>query len=487
MRNSIFRKYLLLTSCIMLLSFLVMGSVMYVSMSQYWSEDKFDSLKKTAMLSSNATSRSITKTDDNAYQISSDAQYLYALQDQTLGADIFVARSTGEIIAESNLTDGDLVGKQISESIMQKAIAGTLSEVSTLDNIYPDNQYVVGVPLVYTDPSTDEFIPIGAVFVTSTARTMTSIRQDIIQMCIISAIFAAAISFIFSGAMTYRMVLPLREMSAAAASFAKGDFSRRVRVRSDDEVGELAESFNNMASSLSASENMNRSFVANVSHELKTPMTTISGFIDGILDGTIPPEKQDYYLKIVSSEVKRLSRLVHSMLDLSRIDSGKMQLHRVRFDIRDTVVDTMLSFEALINQRHIQIEGLEDCESVFVDGDPDLIHQVVYNLVENAVKFVDDSGTISVAISRAENNVGVIIRNTGAGIAPEEQPLIFGRFYKTDKSRSHDKNGMGLGLYLVRTIIQMHGGDITVRSTEGKYCEFEFYLPLTPAVPAEQI
>ena len=147
----------------------------------------------------------------------------------------------------------------------------------------------------------------------------------------------------------------------------------------------------------------------------------------------------------------------------------------------------MISFESLIDQRHIHIEGLEDCESVFVDGDPDLIHQVIYNLVENAVKFVDDSGTISVGISHAENDVGVKIRNTGAGIAPEEQSLVFGRFYKTDKSRSHDKNGMGLGLYLVRTIIQMHGGEITLNSVEGQFCEFEFHLPIEPAVPAEQV
>jgi Signal transduction histidine kinase len=487
MRNSIFKKYLLVSSCIMLLSFLVMGGVMYVSMSNYWSADKFDSLKKTATFSSHAAARQITQSNDGSYQISSDAQYLFALQDQTLDADIFIARSSGDIVVESNLVNGQLVGHKVPDSVMQKALAGTYSDISTLGDIYPDKQYIVGVPLTYTDSLTNSSSTIGVVFVTSTARTITAFRQDIIQMCIISTIFAAAVSFIFSGAMTYRMVLPLREMSAAAASFAKGDFSQRVRVRSNDEVGELAQAFNNMASSLSASENMNRSFVANVSHELKTPMTTISGFIDGILDGTIPPEKQKYYLRIVSSEVKRLSRLVRSMLDLSRIDSGKMQLHRIRFDIRDTIVETMLSFESLIDQRHIHIEGLEDCESVFVDGDPDLIHQVVYNLVENAVKFVDDAGTISVALSHAENDICVKIRNTGAGIAPEEQPLIFGRFYKTDKSRSHDKNGMGLGLYLVRTIIQMHGGDITVQSVEGEYCEFEFHLPIEPAVSAEQV
>ena len=262
MRNSIFKKYLLVSSCIMLLSFLVMGGVMYVSMSNYWSADKFDSLKKTATFSSHAAARQITQSNDGSYQISSDAQYLFALQDQTLDADIFIARSSGDIVVESNLVNGQLVGHKVPDSVMQKALAGTYSDISTLGDIYPDKQYIVGVPLTYTDSLTNSSSTIGVVFVTSTARTITAFRQDIIQMCIISTIFAAAVSFIFSGAMTYRMVLPLREMSAAAASFAKGDFSQRVRVRSNDEVGELAQAFNNMASSLSASENMSAEVAA---------------------------------------------------------------------------------------------------------------------------------------------------------------------------------------------------------------------------------
>jgi signal transduction histidine kinase len=274
------------------------------------------------------------------------------------------------------------------------------------------------------------------------------------------------------------MVMPLREMSAAAVAFGKGDFTRRVPVRGHDEISELAVAFNNMATSLAESENINRSFVANVSHELKTPMTTIAGFINGILDGTIAPAQQKHYLRIVSSEVMRLSRLVQSMLNLSRIDSGKMILRQSEFDLQQVVFDTMLSFEGLITGRNISVEGMEDCQSVRVSGDADLLHQVVYNLVENAVKFTNAGGTITVSLRERNGCAQVIIRNTGAGIAQEELPLVFERFYKTDKSRSNDKNGMGLGLYIVRTIIQLHGGEIEVRSRENEYCEFEFRIPV---------
>ena len=226
-----------------------------------------------------------------------------------------------------------------------------------------------------------------------------------------------------------------------------------------------------------------RQFITDAGHELKTPMTTIAGFIDGILDGTIPKEQEDKYLHIVSDEVKRLSRLVKSMLDLSRIDSGEMQLHPTNFDITNTIVTTLLTFEQKIDEKGIEIRGLEEARPQMVLGDQDLLHQVVYNLIENAVKFTNDGGAISVQVSDSIDRTTVVIENTGPGIAPEDLPMIFERFYKTDKSRSRDKNGMGLGLYIVRTILKLHGGDIAVRSAVGQFCRFEFYIPKPQEAP----
>ena len=193
-------------------------------------------------------------------------------------------------------------------------------------------------------------------------------------------------------------------------------------MTSTDELGQLALSFNNMANSLTNSEGMRRSFIANVSHELKTPMTTIAGFIDGILDGTIPQGEQKKYLEVVSSEVKRLSRLVKSMLDLSRIDSGEMKIHPAEFDITHTIVTALLTFEQRIDERRLEIQGLEDLGPLQVWGDQDLLHQVVYNLIENAVKFTDEGGTISFLVTDGIDRTTVVIQNTGPGIARRTCP-----------------------------------------------------------------
>ena len=224
-------------------------------------------------------------------------------------------------------------------------------------------------------------------------------------------------------------------------------------------------------------ETMQRSFIANVSHELKTPMTTIAGFLDGILDGTIPPEKQAQYMQIVSNEVKRLSRLVHSILNLSRIDSGEVKMNTVRFDLTDVVGTVLVSSEQRIEDKGLHITGMEECGKMEMFGDYDLMSQVLYNLLDNAIKFTNEGGDIDIRLHSGEGRIYVKIRNTGAGIPADEMPRIFQKFYKSDRSRSLDKNGMGLGLYIVKSIIRLHGGEVAVRSVEGEFTEFSFWVP----------
>lgn len=487
MKGSLFKKYLSISSGIIAVTFTIMAAVISVSVSQYWVREKLDTLTNSARSLSAIAGYKTARNDSDSYTLNASTQYVLNSIIPNVGADAFVTDVNGKVIVEAVQT-GRPELTDIGAEAVTAAMTSGYSGVSSLNGLYSSDQYVSGVPLSFTDTDGSRTV-IGAVFLVASADSFRAFRADIVQMCVIAAIFAAAISFLFTGAMTYRMVMPLREMSAAAVAFGKGDFSQRVTVRGNDEMSELATAFNNMATSLAESENVSRSFIANVSHELKTPMTTISGFINGILDGTIPPDKRDYYLRIVSNEVLRLSRLVRSMLDLSRIDSGKMKLRRVDFNLKDTAIDTMLSFETLIDDRKIRVDGMEDCCDVTVNGDPDLMHQVVYNLVENAVKFTNPGGTITVHVFEQNGYAHMRIRNTGAGISQEELPLVFERFYKTDKSRSNDKNGMGLGLYIVRTIIQLHGGEIEVRSRENEYCEFEFYIPVQgapeQAVPAK--
>lgn len=487
MQKSLFGKYLRVTMVIVLASFIVLGSVMMFVFSQYTKSDKRKLLMQNASSMASITSV-VDITNNGAPELLKVFVRTFSLN---IDADIFVTDLEGNVLfgayanSTSNIGANFTPQTQISADIVKCASEGSYTGDGRKNGIYDTPYYVVGVPLYsVAETSSSEAggenstrVPVGAVFAAINAASLTEYQFAALQMFLIAAAAAFILAFVVVGLFSYRLVKPLRQMSAAAKSFGDGDFSIRVPVTSNDEIGQLATAFNNMADSLSGSESMNRSFVANVSHELKTPMTTIAGFIDGILDGTIPPERQSHYLHIVSDEVKRLSRLVRTMLNLSRIDNGELKLRPNDFDISETVLSTVLTFEKSIDEKKIDIRGLDTLQPMQVHGDEDLLHQVVYNLVENAVKFTNTEGYISFNVSDSIDRIVVTIENSGSGIQSDELPLVFEKFYKTDKSRSQDKNGMGLGLYLVRTIIKLHGGDISVSSVVNEYTRFSFYIP----------
>ena len=281
--------------------------------------------------------------------------------------------------------------------------------------------------------------------------------------------------------MARRQSSPLRDMARAASDFGHGRFDARVSVDSASplEVQELALAFNNMASSLQKSEYQRQEFVANVSHELKTPMTTIAGYVDGMLDGTIPPEKHAHYMQMVSGETKRLSRLVRSMLEISRMQDQETippeQLSR--FDVCECVGQVLFTFEQKIVTKALEVDVSFPEHSLYTQADNDAITQVVYNLLDNAVKFCPEQGMLNVTIREGGGKIYVSVGNDGKTIPPEELPLLFDRFHKTDKSRTENRDGWGLGLYIVKNIIGLHGENISVTSHNGR-TEFTFTLPL---------
>ena len=482
MKKTLFRKYLKITSLIILVSFLCLGSVMVVFVSRYWNMERRELLLQNAHGVSNIAATSLLKEDKNTFTIDGNRmeEFVSAFS-ENIDACILVTDVDGKIVMSHNdvrlQANVDGTSTTLDKNILDYVIRnGQYYGKTDLGGYFGEKYGVAGVPIVVTNENGVE-TTIGAAFAASSLAAVTGFQAEVIKMFFLAGIAAFMVAFGVTWLYSYRMTRPLRTMCDATKSFAMGDFSVRVPVFSDDEVGELAKAFNQMAETLANSESMNRNFIANVSHELKTPMTTISGFIDGIIDGTIPPEKEQYYLGIVSTEVKRLSRLVKTMLDLSRIDSGKMVLRRARFDISNTIFVALLSFESKIDEKKIEIRGLEDSQPIFVDGDPDMIHQVLYNLLENAVKFTNVNGYIEIHAVEEPERVTVSIRNSGPGISPDDVKMIFDRFYKTDKSRSQDKNGMGLGLYIVKTMVQLHGGEIHVESVENEYTLFEFWIP----------
>ncbi len=477
MQKTLFKKYLRITTGIILISFLILSTVMILSVSDYWRTDRRNILRKSADSVASIAASSVITVESNQYRLDGARMQAFAMTfAQNIDSDIFIVTPSGTPLLIAYGSGGDVdASKPISPDIMSKALKGRYTTEDTMGGVYSTKHYVVGVPIVVN--TAKDHAVIGAVFAAYDISSLNVFRAEIARNLTFSALAAFLIAFCVVWLFTLRLVKPLQKMAAAARAFGEGDFSVRVPVTTSDEIGQLALAFNNMADSLASSESASRNFVANVSHELKTPMTTIAGFIDGILDGTIPPEKQKHYLGIVSQEVKRLSRLVRTMLDLSRIDSGSLHLRPARFDITNTVLVALLSFEQKIEEKKIEVRGIEDAESIFVDADPDLIHQVVYNLIDNAVKFTNEGGYIEIHLAQNAARTTVKIENSGQGVAPDELPLIFDRFYKTDKSRSQDKNGMGLGLYLVKTIIRQHGGDITASSVQNQFCRFEFWLP----------
>ena len=251
-----------------------------------------------------------------------------------------------------------------------------------------------------------------------------------------------------------------------------------VGGRNTIEMDELAQAFNTMAESLAKSETRRQEFVANVSHELKTPMTTIAGFLDGMLDGTIPPEQHKHYMQIVSDEVRRLSRLVRSMLEISRLQSqGISEEKKRRFDLGETIGQVLISFEQRVSRKNLRVDVELPDRPVWTRADPDSITQVIYNLTDNAIKFCNPGGMLSIRLTTEGNKARVTVQNTGPTVSPEELPLLFDRFHKADKSRSADREGVGLGLYIVKTILNSHGEDISVTSENG-LTAFTFTLPL---------
>lgn len=477
-RQTIFKKYLYISMFVILIGFTLLGVMIVFFVTQNWELERWETLKN------NATTISLSVTDSAEFssgEITFEPKERKILEgtmrtlSNGLNSDIIITDTSGEILLCSENAVGIDSKTQIDQGLVERAINGDFSKISHFGGIYENKYYIVGVPIQIMQD--DKLVSIGAVFVTSPASHYREYVITLVKIFCSAGIVTFALIFCFVGIFSYQLTKPLRQMEKAAKAFGRGDFSIRVHVKSKDEIGELARAFNSMADSLAASEGMRRAFVANVSHELKTPMTTIAGFIDGILDGTIPHEREKYYLNIVTVEVKRLSRLVTSMLALSRIDSGELKMVTKKFDISSTVLNTFLTFEQKIDERKINIIGLEDSQPIFIEGDPDMIHQVVYNLVENATKFTNNGGDIKVSVEEEGSDVWVSITNTGPGIPPEQIGFVFDRFYKTDKSRSHDKNGMGLGLYLVKTIIRLHGGEITAESVVDKYTTFRFRLP----------
>lgn len=474
MRHKLFKKQLaaiILIVCFSLSSVLVILTFVF---NNYFTTEKYTSLQKSC----NSVSDFVKHTTNSSENYDKYSFY-YIIKNisNVSGFTLYIADNSGTIAicsCDEWKTEGrcEHTGFQIDIASIETVMSQE-KPISTLGKLFTTPHYASAEVL-----KNNSGTKIGYVIAADSMSEITSFMKQVSKIYLLSIIFPLLLTFAAFSFMTYRIVKPLRLMSEAAKAMSKGDFSRRIPVMRDDEIGQLAVSFNQMTNSLARLEETRKSFIANVSHELKTPMTTISGFIDGIMDGTIEPDKQNYYLQIVHDEVKRLSRMVESMLSVSRLESNEFVLKKEQFNLREQVLNVVIAQEQRIEKRNLQIIGLDTLPDVTLEADKDLIHRVVYNLVDNAVKFTDEGGKITFNINCSSKNVTFKIENTGKGIPQNELPYVFERFYKVDKSRSFNKESTGLGLYIVKTIIKNHGGVISVSSIENQFTAFEFTLPL---------
>ena len=391
------------------------------------------------------------------------------------GQQIFISNAQGYIISCCDAQPAcEHIGTALDPSLTAALPrTGSAAFMDTLGGLFREEHYTV---VSAVTGKSGELI--AHLFVSRDTRSALSAWKAMLPMLFMVSMVVLVLALLFGFASSRQLMQPLREMADAARRFGRGDLSVRLEVNHEDEMGALIDSFNKMADSLEVAEERRSEFIANVSHELRTPMTTIAGFADGILDGTIPPESEKKYLQTISSETKRLSRLVRSMLELSRLQSGDpTELLSESFDISEVLRLTLISFADKIESRGLDVDFQVPEEPILVKGNADAITQVVYNLFDNAVKFSREKTQLGISLWKDTAKAYVSVRNHGYTIPESEIPLLFDRFHKSDRSRSQDRDGVGLGLYIVKTILNNHGEDIAVTSRQG-VTDFVFTLAL---------
>jgi len=482
MFKSVFAKYITAFILIIFISFSMMLSIIVSLVNNYSVNIRAEIVKSAARSAESYLTLRLEETEEYELRefILTHYEDVINVVDSVVancdGVSLMLADKNGNLILYSHPERSGYFQTAISlptEMRVQLTAKQDSQSVGTLSGVF-DSAYIS-----YATPVLDEDLNYcGAVIASTSGNAVETLLNKMIKTIFISSLWILIAVLIAVYFITEMVTGPLREMNKAAKKFGSGKFDVRVPVRGNDEVAELAKAFNNMATSLENFETTRNTFMANVAHDLRTPMTTISGFIDNILIGAIPKESEAYYLGIIKEEVKRLSRLVSSLLDITRLQAGDRKLVMADFDICELARLILISFEQKIDSKKLNVEFECEDERMIANADRDAIYQILYNICDNAVKFASVGGNYRIRIKNADKKrLLVSVYNTGEGISPDDYPYIFERFYKADKSRGIDKNGVGLGMYIARTIIEAHGEKIWVESKQHEFCEFFFTLP----------
>ncbi len=449
------------------LAFLTVSTFTTRRTYRYMREQEADSLYREAKtIASDYASSYYSNTMTLA-----DVQGHLAAMDSYLDAPIWIVNPQGEILINSRAATEGQILKEV-EHFTITSFGTRYYQTGTFFGTLEQESLTVYSPIIIN------YKVRGYVMIHKPLYQITQYGDEFLNICYTTFAIIFLCAFLLLGLFTRTVYVPIRKITKAADDYAAGNFDTKIRIRSNDELSYLAASLNYMASELNTLEDDQRKFIANVSHDFRSPLTSIKGYIEAIMDGTIPYEMQDKYLNIILVETERLNKLTQSMLELNKYGSHGVMLDMADFDINNIIKMTVQSFEGTCLKKKISFELILTGQALFVTADMSKIQQVLYNLIDNAIKFSRPDSSITIETTERNDKVFVSVKDTGIGIPKESIKKIWERFYKTDSSRGKDKRGTGLGLAIVKEIIQAHNENINVISTEGVGTEFIFTLAL---------
>lgn len=390
--------------------------------------------------------------------------------DKYLDASTWIVDKSGKIIIVSGEENMAQIGQPILHKALQKVYEKEIVRIeSGFEQYFKEPVLSVGYPLVLNGNVE------RALFIHTSMPEILQIIQEVRYIFTKVLLISSLAAFLCTYFLSLYITMPLKKMNEAAKVIAGGDFGRRIELEErSDEIGELALNFNYMAHELDKIDEMRKLFIGNISHDLRTPLTSIKGFVQAIMDGTIPPEMQDKYLQIVLDEAERMNKMTNDILDLTKVDNNEMTVNKEQFELNRLIKETLIHFEAVGREKENRVEVILSQDETWVCADRELMIRVLHNLLENAFKFVEEKGLVVVETTYNGDKVNVAISNSGKFIPPEDINYIWDRFHKVDKSRGKDKVGTGLGLAIVKGIIKNHGEEITVTSKEDGLTTFTF-------------
>ena len=467
MRKTLYLKFCLAYLIFGVFGFIVVATFVSNMTLEHLKREKAEALYKEATLVANTYASDLY---NNEISLDTVKRQLDAI-DIYLDSTIWIINPSGRLILDSSVPI-DVENEVVVENFDPTITTGSYYTTGTFFDSFDEEMLSVFSPI------TTNFKVKGYVVIHTSMNQLEQSKESLLSISYIMLILFFLLSLIILLFFTEFVYLPLKKITTATEQYASGNMHYEFSVESEDEIGYLAAALSYMASEIAKNEDGQKKFIANVSHDFRSPLTSIKGYLEAMLDGTIPPEMHEKYLGIVLNETDRLAKLTNSLLTLNNLNTRGMVLEKTVFDINKVIKSTVASFEGTLQNKKIAIQLVLTGETMLVKADMGKIQQVLYNLLDNAIKFSHHDSSIKIETTEKHQRIFVSVKDSGIGIPKDSQKLIWNRFYKTDLSRGKDKKGTGLGLSITKEIIQAHNEHINVISTEGVGTEFIFTLPV---------